>query len=229
MITAGATPEEVERFWAKVERRGDDECWLWTATTSVHGTPTVSWGGQNFTAARVAWELVRGKPVPPRVKMNRSCDEIRCVNPAHRRIDNGSAVQRMPEGSKLADATDQMLERFWGKVDKRGENECWLWTGSCSPAPNLKWGGKLVSALRIMWELEKGEAVPQGVQIRRTCGCTVCVNPAHLKLHGRAASTVDDYDGDRGLNIYYLAGLGGFDLVPTGRPDMFRLEPTTYP
>ena len=26
-----------------------------------------------------------------------------------------------------------MQERFWAKVDKQGENGCWLWTASINP------------------------------------------------------------------------------------------------
>jgi hypothetical protein len=55
-------PTFEERFWAKVDRRGPDECWLWTATTNEHGygvmrPDTVRRDGPTVKAHRVSARL----------------------------------------------------------------------------------------------------------------------------------------------------------------------------
>jgi hypothetical protein len=73
-----------ERFWSKVDRRGPDECWLWTAR--IHGGYGVfAVRGDKFrmrSAHRVAWELSNG-PIPPGMCICHHCDNPPCCNPHH--------------------------------------------------------------------------------------------------------------------------------------------------
>lgn len=61
-----ARPKRImeDRFWEKVDRGSDDECWPWTAFRGVKGygqfSPDSSCHAQ---AHRVAWELTNG-PIP---------------------------------------------------------------------------------------------------------------------------------------------------------------------
>jgi hypothetical protein len=76
-----------ERFWAKVERRGPDECWLWTASTSRrYGYIQVGRRGAGLVPApRVAWELANG-PIPDGMEVCHNCpggDNPTCCNPRH--------------------------------------------------------------------------------------------------------------------------------------------------
>lgn len=91
------TPEqrrELEaRFWAKVDRRGPDDCWLWTAgirSKNGYGLFVVR-HGQMEAAHRVAWLLTHG-PVQDGILILHCCagrypvgdlTNRRCVNPAH--------------------------------------------------------------------------------------------------------------------------------------------------
>lgn len=74
-------------------------------------------------------------------------------------------------------------ERFWAKVDKRGEDDCWEWIGGRSwDRYGSFWAGeRSVYAHRFAYELAIGP-VPEGLQVRHLCGSRACVNPAHLEL-----------------------------------------------
>ena len=74
-----------ERFLAKVDRRGPDECWLWTAAQVGRPTHRYGWfalGGRPRYANRVAYELFVG-PIPEGHGVLHRCDNSLCVNPAH--------------------------------------------------------------------------------------------------------------------------------------------------
>ncbi len=69
-----------ERFWPKVVRDPDTECWEWTAARSQEGY--ARFRGTGSHAHRVAYELVVG-PVPEGLELDHLCRNKACVNPAH--------------------------------------------------------------------------------------------------------------------------------------------------
>lgn len=76
-----------DRFWAKVEKGRDGECWGWTGTTSVTGLPygRLSLPGREsgtVAAHRLSWELHNGA-IPEGIFVLHQCDNPRCTNPAH--------------------------------------------------------------------------------------------------------------------------------------------------
>lgn len=72
-----------ERFWAKVDKRGPDECWRFLAAIGNHGYGifTPHKGNQNL-AHRYSYELARG-PIPQGLHIDHLCRVRECVNPAH--------------------------------------------------------------------------------------------------------------------------------------------------
>jgi hypothetical protein len=67
-----------DRFWEKVDQRGPEECWPWTAYIDSAGYG--NFGGPR--APRVAWQLTNG-PIPGGLYVCHHCDNPICVNPAH--------------------------------------------------------------------------------------------------------------------------------------------------
>ena len=75
--------------------------------------------------------------------------------------------------------------RFWAKVDKRGDDECWLWVGA--KAGHMGYGHivstprKYVKSHRLSWEMHFG-TIPDGMMVCHRCDVPACVNPSHLFL-----------------------------------------------
>lgn len=72
----------VDRFWSKVDRGRPDACWNWTAQIDRDGYGRFRYGGKKRGAHQVSYMLCVGE-IPEGLFVCHSCDNPRCVNPAH--------------------------------------------------------------------------------------------------------------------------------------------------
>lgn len=105
-IAYGDTDQEA-RFWSKVDRRGEGECWPWLGVITSNGYGQHSIRGKRTGAHRFAYEIAKG-PIPEGLTIDHvrawGCTRTDCVNPNHleavtlaenlRRSDNAPAVNR---------------------------------------------------------------------------------------------------------------------------------------
>ncbi|MEV5184213.1 helix-turn-helix domain-containing protein [Streptomyces werraensis] len=109
-----------DRFWAKVDKRGPDDCWLWTAAVNMNGYgvmhPEGRRHGPTVRAHRVSLMLA-GVDIDGRYVLH-SCDTPRCVNPAHlsagdhkENVADMITRQRQARGSRNGEAklTEQQV------------------------------------------------------------------------------------------------------------------------
>lgn len=68
-----------ERLWEKIDRQGNGECWLWTASTNLDGYGHIGFNGKLQRATRIIWELYRG-PIPDGLEICHTCDNPACMN-----------------------------------------------------------------------------------------------------------------------------------------------------
>lgn len=71
-----------ERLWAKVDRRGPDECWPWTGARKSDGYGHIAVNGHHKLAHRATYELLVG-PIPDGLVIDHLCRVPHCVNPGH--------------------------------------------------------------------------------------------------------------------------------------------------
>lgn len=77
------TPSLVERFHAKYEK-AESGCWEWTAALAGkgYGQIKIPKTRRQAYAHRLSYQIFKG-PIPERTEVCHTCDNPKCVNPAH--------------------------------------------------------------------------------------------------------------------------------------------------
>lgn len=98
------------------------------------------------------------------------------------------------EGAKGCRRTKSIDERFWAKVDRRSDKECWPFTGYIdgNGRGNFHVSGKTKYAHQVAAMLY-GIRIPAGLQICHRCDNPRCCNPGHYFI-GSAADNMADMD-----------------------------------
>jgi hypothetical protein len=163
-----------QRFWSKVDVRNGDDCWNWKAHHSAEGYGLFNHTGVPEHACRFAWTLVCGA-IPNGMCVHHKCGNRSCVNPKHlylgKQGDNIFKVTTEEDRNRL----------FWEKVDIRGKNECWNWTGAKNKAGYGMFKVAVGTSLanRMSYKLAFC-FIPEGMCVLHKCDNPSCVNPYHL-------------------------------------------------
>lgn len=92
-------------------------------------------------------------------------------------------------------ARGSLAIRFWAKVDKRGPDECWPWTGAVTDRGygNLRRGKRedgTVLAHQAALTIQTGRTLKPGETIDHTCQFKLCMNAAHYDVCSRVENTL---------------------------------------
>ncbi len=71
------------RFWARVQRLDDGECWPWLGYIDRGGYGRITVNRAARLAHRISWLVNKGEMPPSDLCVCHSCDVRHCVNPGH--------------------------------------------------------------------------------------------------------------------------------------------------
>lgn len=167
---------EANRYWAKVDRRGADECWEWTAYRNKLGYGCFGHDGSSVLAHRYGFELAYGS-FDPELCVLHHCDNPPCQNPAHlflgTRVENNADRHqkgRSARGERMGSSvlTEELVweanRLYRGGMsipeiaDRLGVKKGTL----CSVRRGLSWGH-----LGLDWTARKGRLNPERVRAIR--------------------------------------------------------------
>lgn len=130
-------PEEI-RFWSKVAKKGDDDCWNWTGG-KTRGYGAFNPNGKRVIAHRAAWFYIHGE-IASGFLVCHKCDNPSCCNPNHLFL-----------GTQLDNMTD-MTSKGRGNIGERHGNSKLtdIQAGEIKqlkPRPHVKGNGDLAKSL----------------------------------------------------------------------------------
>lgn len=78
------------------------------------------------------------------------------------------------------------IDRFWSKVSKKSNKECWEWLGKARCGKSMLYGqfwleGKNATPHRVSYEITYG-VFDKTFHVLHKCDNPICVNPKHLWL-----------------------------------------------
>ena len=113
---------------------------------------------------------------------------------------NNNEVNIMPSGIYKRDSVEK---RFFDKVDRGADCDCWEFTGGISSdGRGVFWlDGKSFGAHRMAWKLAYGD-IPNGMLICHHCDNGKCCNPNHLFLGTYLDNMQDMKSKGRQVHLY---------------------------
>lgn len=101
--------------------------------------------------------------------------------------------------SQLPEITEKFKVRFWSKVEKKDDSECWIWKGVPDNGGygNLWVKRRPILAHRISYFLAHGELLKE-LCVLHDCDTPLCVNPSHLHLGTKGENNAERKARGRG-------------------------------
>jgi len=126
-----------ERFWKKVHKGGDDECWIWQGRIDKNGYGRIDLSRQdkNRLAHRLSYTLTHGS-IPDGLDILHQCDNPACVNPSH--LFPGTHKQNMEDRARKGRG---IRGQQWYDALGVGEDN-----------PNARLSNTEVAEARALWE-----------------------------------------------------------------------------
>jgi hypothetical protein len=126
-----------------------------------------------------------------RTRIDRRCDrcgELFPVTPSAVRAGKRYCSERCRRGTGE--------QRFWSYVER--SPDCWRWTGyyTVDGYGRMRWGGRMVLAHRISWEIHRGP-LPADWLVLHKCpggGNRWCVRPDHLAARPPEVAYLENAD-----------------------------------
>ena len=120
VFNAKLTPRQIERFWKKVNKSEECNCWEWNRPLGTGGYGCFSFFKISIKAHRVSWIIHHG-PIPEKLLVLHKCDNRKCVNPNHlflgtHQDNSDDCISKNRQASGIRSYSTRHPEKF------RGEN-----------------------------------------------------------------------------------------------------------